>query len=137
MYNMLEGPLPSEIGLLTSNLITLEINENRISGALPSEVGLLQSLVFLNLQNNSLSGGLPVELESLVSRRTFNGNSTSIANTSSSLAYLNLEGNPLLSGNSSSVSETSLLCWTNTTFMEGDCPTFHQYSAVCGCNCAC
>jgi len=59
--NRLQGPLPSEIGLLLS-LTYLYLDINSITGTIPSEIGLLSSLERLILDGNSITGTLPTEL---------------------------------------------------------------------------
>ena len=64
--NALRGPLPAELGNLTS-LTSLNFSNNRLSGPLPAELGNLTSLTSLYLYNNQLSGALPAELGNLAS----------------------------------------------------------------------
>ena len=93
----LSGPLPLEIGLLTS-LTVLDLADNSITGSLPSTIGLLTNIQELNMpgrstsslppsqrsrslqqQANNLSGALPSEVGSLTALQRMNlqGNSLS------------------------------------------------------------
>ncbi|KAK3237579.1 hypothetical protein CYMTET_52358 [Cymbomonas tetramitiformis] len=62
--NSITGPLPTELGLLTS-LQDLYLNDNSITGPLPTELGLLTSLQDLDVGDNSITGRLPTELNQL------------------------------------------------------------------------
>jgi len=55
----LVGPIPTEIGTLTT-LELLYLNDNiKLVGTVPSEVGLLTKLRALNINNTQLQGTLP------------------------------------------------------------------------------
>ncbi|XAR48462.1 Non-specific serine/threonine protein kinase [Bertholletia excelsa] len=60
--NQLEGDL-SELGSLTQ-LVTLQLFENRFSGEVPTEFGEFRKLVNLSLYTNNLTGSLPENLGS-------------------------------------------------------------------------
>ena len=64
--NGLSGPLPPELGNLT-NLKALYLTGNNLSGPIPPELGNLTSLQSLSLRSNNLSGPLPPELGGLAS----------------------------------------------------------------------
>ena len=62
MYgNGLTGPLPPELGKLTS-LAALYLPRNALTGAIPPELGNLLGLRTLNLSVNDLTGQIPPEL---------------------------------------------------------------------------
>ena len=62
--NQLTGPLPSELGNLTS-LQYMALWENQLTGPIPPELGQLTKLYSLNLGHNQLTGSLPTELGQL------------------------------------------------------------------------
>ena len=60
----LTGPIPSEIGLITS-LVSLDISNNQLTGNIPSEIGLLDDIRTIALQNNRLDGAIPIQFSFL------------------------------------------------------------------------
>ena len=60
----LEGPIPSEIGLLL-NLTRIDLRDNNLTGPIPSEIGNLTYLIELHLFDNQLSGPIPSEIGNL------------------------------------------------------------------------
>ena len=60
----LEGPLSPELGTLT-NLLALDLGDNRLQGSIPPELAGLTGLESLFLYNNRLSGPVPEGLGSL------------------------------------------------------------------------
>ena len=66
--NGLSGPVPPEVGNLTS-LKRLELGGNDLSGSIPSDIGNLTSLTKLDLRVNDLSGPIPPEIGNLVQLR--------------------------------------------------------------------
>ena len=62
--NLLVGPLPPELGNLTS-LGDLWLYQNRLSGPIPTEIGNLTSLRSLSLRANQLMGTIPSSLANL------------------------------------------------------------------------
>ena len=69
MYgNGLTGPLPPELGKLTS-LESLYLPRNALTGAIPLELGNLASLRTLDLSVNALTGQIPSELGRLIHLR--------------------------------------------------------------------
>lgn len=60
--NQLEGDL-SELSFLT-NLVSLQLFENKFSGEIPAEFGEFQKLVNLSLYTNNLSGSIPEKIGS-------------------------------------------------------------------------
>ena len=64
--NDLRGPIPRELGSLTS-LTVLSLARNQLSGPIPPELGNLASLTTLGLGGNALEGPIPPELGNLAS----------------------------------------------------------------------
>ena len=64
--NNLSGPLPAELGSLTS-LTALVLRGNNLDGPIPPELGNLASLTTLHLVANKLIGPIPPELGNLTS----------------------------------------------------------------------
>ena len=67
--NNLGGPIPPELGSLTS-LRELDLGDNGLTGPTPSELGNLTNLTKLRLLDNHLTGPIPPELGNLTSLRT-------------------------------------------------------------------
>ena len=67
--NNLTGPIPAELGRLTS-LERLWLNNNKLSGTIPAELSNLASLIWLRLDDNQLSGLIPAELGNLANLGT-------------------------------------------------------------------
>lgn len=63
--NDLQNVLPTELGLLSSQLVLLDASYNRLTGALPTELGSVRNLSRLKLQGNELSQSIPTEIASL------------------------------------------------------------------------
>lgn len=59
--NMLDGPIPPSIGLL-SNLTLLYLSTNNFTGVIPSSLGNISKLEELDLSYNQLEGNIPEEL---------------------------------------------------------------------------
>ena len=57
-FNNLTGPLPSEVGDLSS-LQWLILDTNKLTGSIPQEIGKLESLTWFYLSQNLLTGTLP------------------------------------------------------------------------------
>ena len=66
--NDLSGPIPPELGSLSS-LKVLSLNDNNLSGPIPPELGNLDSVTSLSLSDNDLLGQIPPELGNLGSLR--------------------------------------------------------------------
>ena len=66
--NDLTGEIPPELGNLT-NLDELDLRLNRLTGEIPSELGNLTRLVTLDLGDNQLTGEIPAELGNLTNLR--------------------------------------------------------------------
>ena len=62
--NRLSGEIPLELGSLY-NLATLDISGNDFDGEMPSELGSLSNLATLDLSGNDFDGEMPSELGSL------------------------------------------------------------------------
>lgn len=97
--NNLSGPIPPEIGSLSS-LRRLDLGNNNLSGPIPPEVGNLAKLRHLDLGGNSLSGAMPPELGNLASLEHLNlqrndlwGPLAPELGSLASLTYLDLSNN--------------------------------------------
>ncbi|XP_015882601.1 leucine-rich repeat receptor-like serine/threonine-protein kinase RGI4 [Ziziphus jujuba] len=62
----LTGPIPKEIGILTS-LIVLDLSDNALTGEIPTGICQLYKLEQLFLNSNGLEGSIPVEIGNLTS----------------------------------------------------------------------
>ncbi|XP_030963080.1 receptor-like protein 15 isoform X2 [Quercus lobata] len=58
--NNLQGPIPTNFGLIFPNLEYLDLSNNAFEGSIPSSFGNLVSLWGLDLSNNNLSGTMPM-----------------------------------------------------------------------------
>ena len=63
--NALTGPIPPELGSLV-NLADLDLLGNDLSGSIPPSLGKLAKLWYLVLSSNALTGPIPTELGSLM-----------------------------------------------------------------------
>lgn len=63
--NEIEGVLPQEFGHALANLVTLDLQNNRLSHTLPSTLGKLGQLRDLLVRGNQMVGTLPSELGGL------------------------------------------------------------------------
>ncbi|KAK4278277.1 hypothetical protein QN277_016143 [Acacia crassicarpa] len=59
LNNKFSGVLPKSIGNLSSHLNTLSMGFNRIFGSIPYEIGQLDGLMYLGLESNFLQGAIP------------------------------------------------------------------------------
>ena len=65
--NNVRGPLPSELSMLSSQLVVLDMTLNRLTGTLPTELGLLTKAEIFFVGANLLAGTIPTELGQLSS----------------------------------------------------------------------
>lgn len=127
----LEGSIPSEIGLLSTSIQSLDFSNNKFNNQLPTEFGILTNLVELGLHNNTFTGTIPTEfglltsLEALdLSSNLFTGSIPSELGLLSNLLFLDLSGNTQLGTTSSGGTNTQnneipielkVLCQNNVT----------------------
>ena len=97
--NKLSGPIPSELGDLSS-LTTLSLHTNDLTGALPLALGSLSNLRYLYLHANNLTGPVPPALGNLSNLMTLSlhtngltGALPSALGSLSNLRYLYLHTN--------------------------------------------
>ncbi|KAL5550488.1 hypothetical protein UlMin_000664 [Ulmus minor] len=62
--NKFDGPIPEEIGELTS-LYSLNLSSNSLSGKMPTSLGKLREVESLDLSRNHLTGNIPASLATL------------------------------------------------------------------------
>ena len=98
--------MPTELGLL-KNLTKVLLDSNVLTGHIPSEMGMLLNLERMDLSSNELQGSIPDLLGDIPS-----------------LQFLNVKGNPQLSG--TVVPELCVLT------LRMDCSDL-----LCGCDCNC
>ena len=100
--NQLAGPIPSELGSLSS-LTELQLLGNELTGPIPAELSNLSNLTLLSLGDNQLTGPIPSELGNLanLSRLGLEGNQltgtipSELGNLAANLQVLGLGGNQL------------------------------------------
>ena len=68
-YNQLTGPIPPEIGNMT-NLQTFSSFGNQLTGPIPPEIGNLPNLQGLQISDNQLTGSIPAEIGNLINLQT-------------------------------------------------------------------
>ena len=101
--NSLQGPIPTNFGLIFPNLEYLDLSNNAFQGNIPSSFGNLVSLWGLDLSKNNLSGTMPVHftmgcysLDFLkLSYNNFNGQIFPPNFNLTNLGYLYLDNNHL------------------------------------------
>jgi len=64
-WNKFTGTLPAIMFEHLGKLSSFKVNDNNLSGPIPSEIGLLSTLDKLFINNNNFSGTIPVELGNL------------------------------------------------------------------------
>ena len=67
----MHGSIPTEIGLLSTNLQILKLSWCGLTGTLPTALAQLTHLVSLELDNNPLHGTIPTEYGSMTQLRTY------------------------------------------------------------------
>lgn len=82
--NRLEGTLPAALAQHAPSLLSLDVSNNSLSGTIPPEYADMHALQVLYVHHNALSGSLPSALTG--------------SSGLTSLRYLQLQGNPRLSG---------------------------------------
>ncbi|KAG7338990.1 two component regulator [Nitzschia inconspicua] len=70
--NEIEGEIPPEWGIALDQLITLDLQDNRLSHVLPKTLGNLVNLRNILLRNNRFSGSLPAEFGALTNIHQLN-----------------------------------------------------------------
>jgi len=61
-HNMLSGPIPKEVFLITSLSNFMYFQSNLFSGSLPSEIGNLKNIADINFSGNQISGQIPASI---------------------------------------------------------------------------
>ncbi|XP_040996095.1 receptor-like protein 15 [Juglans microcarpa x Juglans regia] len=61
-FNHIQGPIPTNFGLIFPNLEVLNISKNEFEGVIPFSFGNLASLTYLDMSSNNFSGTIPENL---------------------------------------------------------------------------
>ncbi|GFS36066.1 leucine-rich receptor-like protein kinase family protein [Actinidia rufa] len=100
--NNIGGAIPSIIGDLSSKLVQIHLDDNRIYGSIPPEISNLINLTLLNLSSNLLNGSIPPQLCKLgklerlyLSNNSFSGEIPSTFGKIPHLGLLDLSKNKL------------------------------------------
>ncbi|KAF5956849.1 hypothetical protein HYC85_004074 [Camellia sinensis] len=99
--NHLEGPIPTNIGMIFPNLLNLNMSRNLFEGYIPTSLGDKHSLEILDLSTNNFSGHIPEHLPTSLGFLKLSNNilygeiSLSFVNLTS-LVYLYLDNNPFV-----------------------------------------
>ena len=56
------GTFPTTLGLFSSTLQILVLDDNSLTGTLPTELGLLKNLEYFSITGNELTGNVPNEI---------------------------------------------------------------------------
>ena len=134
--NRLSGPIPSELGQLSS-MFYFNLRHNELTGTIPTQLGNMKGLSWLILNENNLSGPIPSELGGFFALDDFwlqdnqlSGEVpeelSSLGMMDNSLGVFNISGNPGLFGK---VPDEVCSAANITSF---DCS-----ATLCGCDCAC
>mmetsp|Transcript_20561 Transcript_20561/g.43084 ORF Transcript_20561/g.43084 Transcript_20561/m.43084 type:complete len:499 (-) Transcript_20561:158-1654(-) len=78
--NDIDGPIPTEIGGLTS-LQSLSITECDLEGSIPTEIGSLSNMKQMWLYDNQLTGDFPTEIGGLLDLKIFKAHSNDLGGT--------------------------------------------------------
>ncbi|PIA31835.1 hypothetical protein AQUCO_04800021v1 [Aquilegia coerulea] len=128
----LGGRLSNTIGLLSTTLSKIHLEDNRIFGMIPPNVGNLLNLTLLNLSSNLLNGTIPVEigqlekLEQLIlSNNSFSGGVPATLGQIRSIGLLDLSRNRLTGVIPASLGDLSLLnyLFLNNNDLSGEIPS--------------
>ena len=129
--NNLFGPIPTEIGNLTS-LTHLYLYSNQLTGTIPTEIGNLAALTNLELGGNRLSGSIPTEIFNLTSltglwlyNNQLTGTIPPAIGNLTALTGLWLDGNQLTGTIPSEIGNLTSLAglWLNWNQFTGTIPT--------------
>lgn len=91
--NGLVGVLPNEIGLLGSEMVSLDVSDNAIEGTIPWTLHMMKNLANLYLGPNEFSSSLPSTITELTELTHFYANDCSLSGTIPDLSKLTkLEG---------------------------------------------
>ncbi|KAF5194916.1 Leucine-rich receptor-like protein kinase family protein [Thalictrum thalictroides] len=128
----LGGRLSSTIGLLSTTLSKIHLEDNRIFGMIPPNVANLSNLTLLNLSSNLLNGTIPVEigqlekLEQLIlSDNSFSGRVPATLGQIHTIGLLDLSRNRLTGVIPASLGDLSLLnyLFLNNNYLSGAIPS--------------
>lgn len=129
-FNMLKGPIPTELGKLTK-MEALTMYGNHLSGPMPSELALMTDISFLNTFGNSLTSipteiGLMTSLTTLwVSDNSFKGQIPSTIGLLTSLTKLVLAENSFTGPVPNAIGQLTGLdeLFLERNFLSGSIPT--------------
>ena len=119
--------------MMNSSLLSLEIQGNDLTGPIPSEVGQMTTLNHWFAQDNNLTGALPVPVQELV----FGENSSFVLLNLTGNDNLLLEDAATNNNNSSTSLLRHNMCWINATYTEDCSQRKFLFSQTCRCDCSC